>query len=453
MLKLSIIVPVYNVENYLRQCLDSLLKQTLHDFEVICINDGSTDSSLDILKEYELRDKRIRVISKENEGYGKTMNRGFNEAKAQYIGIVESDDFVKPEMYEKLYETIKKQSADVVKCNFFKYTAGSEGNIDYSREYSEKFYGQVIEPINYPELYSAHSSIWAGLYKKEFLNENQIWFNETPGASFQDVAFQFKVLSTTKRMCIIPDALLYYRTDNLMSSVNSPYKIYCIFDEIHCMERYVETQEPERQKRLWPILEGKKYYEYRWHCWERLSSIFQFAFFEKMVEEFKIDHAEGKFSQVAWRDPYEATELERMLEKPYEYFMGKVKQEHDRRIDFANIKNDQLSRIGFFHVLQEHKKIIIYGAGVIGRYVAERLKVSGVDEEKLVFAVTNFQVSESEIGGMTVKQIDEVVREYEDSVVLIAVKGEKQIIMLNYLISLKVKNCIVMDSDILSYLV
>ena len=453
MLKLSIIVPVYNVENYLRQCLDSLLKQTLHDFEVICINDGSTDSSLDILKEYELRDKRIRVISKENEGYGKTMNRGFNEAKAQYIGIVESDDFVKPEMYEKLYETIKKQSADVVKCNFFKYTAGSEGNIDYSREYSEKFYGQVIEPINYPELYSAHSSIWAGLYKKEFLNENQIWFNETPGASFQDVAFQFKVLSTTKRMCIIPDALLYYRTDNLMSSVNSPYKIYCIFDEIHCMERYVETQEPERQKRLWPILEGKKHYEYRWHCWERLSSIFQFAFFEKMVEEFKIDHAEGKFSQVAWRDPYEATELERMLEKPYEYFMGKVKQEHDRRIDFANIKNDQLSRIGFFHVLQEHKKIIIYGAGVIGRYVAERLKVSGVDEEKLVFAVTNFQVSESEIGGMTVKQIDEVVREYEDSVVLIAVKGEKQIIMLNYLISLKVKNCIVMDSDILSYLV
>lgn len=104
-------------------------------------------------------------------------------------------------------------------------------------------------------------------------------------------------------------------------------------------------------------------------------------------------------------------------------------------------------------MLQEHKKIIIYGAGVIGRYVAERLKASGVDEEKLVFAVTNLQVSESEIGGITVKQIDAVVREYEDSVVLIAVKGEKQIIMLNYLISLKVKNCIVMDSDILSYLV
>lgn len=94
--KVSIVVPVYNVEKYLRECLDSLLAQKLKDIEIIVVNDGSTDSSADIAAEYAARDSRVRLISKENEGYGKTMNRGFSEARGEYVGIVESDDFADP---------------------------------------------------------------------------------------------------------------------------------------------------------------------------------------------------------------------------------------------------------------------------------------------------------------------------------------------------------------------
>ena len=103
-IKISIVVPVYNVERYLEQCLDSLINQTLKDIEIICVNDGSTDDSLCILKRYAEVDDRILIVSKVNSGYGHTMNTGMAMAKGEYLAIVESDDFVVPEMFEKLYD-------------------------------------------------------------------------------------------------------------------------------------------------------------------------------------------------------------------------------------------------------------------------------------------------------------------------------------------------------------
>ena len=99
--KVSIIIPTYNVENYLRECMDSVTRQTLKDIEIICINDGSTDGSLEILKEYADKDPRIVLVDKENEGYGVGMNIGLDKASGEYIGIVEPDDFVPLNMYDK----------------------------------------------------------------------------------------------------------------------------------------------------------------------------------------------------------------------------------------------------------------------------------------------------------------------------------------------------------------
>lgn len=450
--KISIIVPVYNVENYLRQCLDSLLCQTFTDFELICINDGSTDSSLDILREYAAGDERIRLISKENEGYGKTMNRGLNEARAPYIGIVESDDFVKPEMFQKLYETIEEHSVDLVKCNFYKYTVEEGEDIEYSCEYPESIYGQVLEPIDHPEVYFANSSIWAALYNKQFLDKNKIRFNETPGASFQDISFQFKILSSAKKMMVIEEALLYYRTDNLMSSVHSPSKIYCICDEIHVIEAYINEQTQDRQKKLWTYLTKRKYYDYRWNYF-RLSSVFQYAFFEKMIAEFKEDYAAGKFERMDWLSPFDKIEFENIMADPYKFFMSTVKQYRDSRIYMSHTLNEQLGKIGFFSKVQEENTIVIYGAGKIGEYVAQRLIASGIGKQNLIFAVTDIQAAEKEIDGILIKQIDEVAGgHYKDRLILIAVKGEKQIMMLNHLIYLGCKNVIVIDEEVLSFL-
>ncbi len=121
MCKVSILVPVYNVEAYLPKCLDSLIGQTLREIEIICIDDGSTDRSGEILDEYAEKDKRIRVVHQDNGGYGKAMNAGLHFAQGEYIGVVESDDFAAPEMFSQLYKAAVQNRAQIVKSNYYRY--------------------------------------------------------------------------------------------------------------------------------------------------------------------------------------------------------------------------------------------------------------------------------------------------------------------------------------------
>ena len=111
--KVSIIVPVYNVGKYLSKCLDSLINQTLEDIEIICINDGSTDNSLDILKSYRTKDSRIKIIDKPNEGLSITRNLGIHSATGNYIGFIDSDDWIDLDFYEKLYSAITSNDVDI----------------------------------------------------------------------------------------------------------------------------------------------------------------------------------------------------------------------------------------------------------------------------------------------------------------------------------------------------
>ena len=114
----SVLVPIYNVERYLRQCLESLRDQTLADIEVICINDGSTDGSRDIIEEF-LSDPRFRVIDKPNSGYGASMNRGLDEARGRYLAILESDDFLDAPALERLLALAEDNDAQLVKADFY----------------------------------------------------------------------------------------------------------------------------------------------------------------------------------------------------------------------------------------------------------------------------------------------------------------------------------------------
>ena len=115
---ISIVVPVYNVEKYLKRCLDSLVNQTYKNIEIILVNDGSTDSSLEICKGYAKKDSRVKIISKKNEGLGYTRNEGINIAKGIYIAFIDSDDYVDENFYEKLYVSAKKYNSDMVYASF-----------------------------------------------------------------------------------------------------------------------------------------------------------------------------------------------------------------------------------------------------------------------------------------------------------------------------------------------
>ena len=289
----SILVPICNVQRYLRECIDSLVNQTLRDIEIILINDGSTDDSLSIIREYERRDSRIVVIDKPNSGYGDSMNKGLDRAMGEYVGIVESDDFAAPEMFEKLYGLAKKHDVDVVKSNFYAYsTTGEDGP---TRELVENLagcpYETVFRPVDHQTVFLCRPAIWSGLYKKSFLLANDVRFLPTPGASFQDTGFCFKLLYSADRVFLTRKAYLHYRIDNDGSSVKSQAKIFPICEEYAEIWHYAQ-RDPERFSAIKKRIPYQQFGGYRWNL-ERLVPQIRHQFYERMVDEFQQISAAG----------------------------------------------------------------------------------------------------------------------------------------------------------------
>jgi len=241
--KVSICIPVYNVEKYLNECVESIINQTLKEIEIICVNDGSTDGSLEILKEYAQKDNRIKIIDKANSGYGASMNRALDLANGEYIGIVESDDFAQNNMFEDLYKLAKENDADIAKSDWYSYWSKNNFSIKNNRITPAKA-DKIINFETDNSIVRIDPSVWSGIYKREFLNKNNIRFLETPGASYQDLSFTFKVYTLAKRVILTDKAYLYYRQDNLNSSVKAKNKIYCVCDEYNEVERFI-NEHPE----------------------------------------------------------------------------------------------------------------------------------------------------------------------------------------------------------------
>ena len=239
-ISVSIVVPVCNVENYLKECMDSILNQSLQNIEIICVDDGSTDHSLSILRSYEKKDKRVKVITKANSGYGNTMNVGMEQAKGKYIGIVESDDYIDSKMFERLYDTAESYEADIVKSDHYIFsTKNGKNKSQYQWVCPIEYYNRVLNAEICPEIYTFTMMNWTGIYRTDFVKNNQIKHNETPGASFQDNGFWYQVISLAKKIVFINEAFYYYRQDNPNSSINNKKKVYCICDEYKFIRRRI----------------------------------------------------------------------------------------------------------------------------------------------------------------------------------------------------------------------
>lgn len=235
----SVLVPIYNVGEFLPECLDSLVGQTLKKIEIICINDGSEDNSLDIIKEYAKNDSRIVVINKENSGYGDSMNKGLAKATGEYVGIVESDDFIDLDAFEKMYELAKEHDAEIVKGNFYEYYGDDGKDKRVSDMFSPGIVNRVIDPRVEKEIFYQPPSIWAAIYKRDFLIENRVGFLPTPGAAYQDAGFSFKAWAMARRVYLVKRAFLHYRQDNTNSSVKDSGKVYCVKDEHDSIEEFL----------------------------------------------------------------------------------------------------------------------------------------------------------------------------------------------------------------------
>lgn len=436
-IKVSIIIPIYNMEKYLLRCLKSVMFQTLKEIEIICINDGSTDGSLKILSDCAREDTRIIIIDKVNTGYGDSMNIGLENASGEYIGIVESDDFIEEDMYEKLYSLAIEQSAEIVKSNYYNYfTEHGEKKVFYESLKGCK-YDQIIEPLNDYKIFFASPSIWSAIYNREFLNKNEIRFLNTPGASYQDTSFYFKTCYCAKRMYLIKDAYLYYWMDNVGSSVNNPHKVFTVCEELAEIKRFILNSGGKKQ---WDIYLRFKFQVYMWNFY-RLSLPYQYAFLLKAGQELQDDVNKGCFNKELWTD--EHAEMLRRITKDIDLFYlenSKFSQEYkliqEGVIMNACIDNNTLSKM-----LGNIANVIIYGAGHVGKTILDYLiYTSSLDKNKITFAVSDLDLQIEQIDGINVNRIDDLINLRDDSIVIVAVREKLQLEMLANLKKLGFKN-------------
>lgn len=310
---ISLLIPIYNVEKYLRECLESAHQQTFQDIEVICLNDGSTDASRDIIQEYLEKDARFKVIDKPNSGYGSTMNQGLAAATGEYVAILESDDVFVPTALEQLYAQAIKFDAEVVKADFWLYWSQPEEKTKPFNIIDAKMTGRLINPQEERAIFYRKPSIWSALYRRSFLIENNIDFLETPGASYQDAGFNFKVWASATRAAFIDSPILKYRQDNEQSSVNSPSKVFCVCDEYAEMERYLQER-PEKLIHLQPVLERMKFDSYMWN-YDRLDEKLREEFLQRASEELRNDINSKKLDPTLF-EPWAQADLEALLYSP-----------------------------------------------------------------------------------------------------------------------------------------
>ncbi|MBE6504814.1 MAG: glycosyltransferase family 2 protein [Methanobrevibacter sp.] len=239
--KISIVLPVYNVANYLRKCLDSLVNQTFEDFEVICVNDGSTDLSLGILEGYSLTDSRFKIITQENQGLSGARNTGIQHVQGDYILFVDSDDWLEETALEQLYEHVEGFNSDITMFKFKYYNENSsefsEGPftnleiIDPSFYTGNFFYMDVLDII-----FKISHAPFNKLYKTSFLKDIDAQFLH--GSYYEDLEFFYKVFLKAKKVSVLPEYLYYYRIRDHSISTSGDEGSFDIFNILELTKQY-----------------------------------------------------------------------------------------------------------------------------------------------------------------------------------------------------------------------
>ena len=230
--KVSVIVPVYNIEKYVTHCVESLLAQTFHDFELLLVNDGSTDSSLDVLKEFEKKDERIQVLTKENGGLSDARNYGMKHANGEYLQFIDGDDFVEDTLLEKCVRKLDETSADMVVFDYNQYYVETNTKERISNSFEEN---KVYTLKEYPTLLTnMMNAAWNKMYRRSLFIDHHI---EYPvGYYYEDLGTTYRLIPRCKGIVFIKEALVNYLQDrpgNITQQFNN--RVYHIFDMIQLL--------------------------------------------------------------------------------------------------------------------------------------------------------------------------------------------------------------------------
>ncbi len=223
--KISVIIPVFNVEKYLKQCLESVINQTIAELEIICVNDGSTDRSPQILKEFAQKDDRIKIINKENGGIASARNKGLEYATGEYIGFVDSDDWIEPHMYDTLHKNAKSNDCDMVMCSAHLFDEKNQSLLYNNPYFTLECFNENFDNIVFDHrsaasfFYYINVTPWNKIYKTSFLKENHITFPE--GLDFEDNPFFYETFLKADKVSLVRDHLYFYRINRIGSFITT----------------------------------------------------------------------------------------------------------------------------------------------------------------------------------------------------------------------------------------
>ena len=243
--EISVIIPVYNQELYLSQCLDSVLAQTFQNIEILCIDDGSLDRSPQLLQQYAKQDQRVKVLRQGNKGAGTARNLGLSLAHGKYLSFLDSDDFFEPDMLEKAWKQAEKDQADFVVFNSDQYLTDEKRFAVFPwglrkpdiPPYTPFTYRQLTDNI----FKSFMGWAWDKLYLHSFIKEHELWFQEQ--RTTNDLLFVFSALVAAKRISIVDQVLAHQRRGNQRSLSNTREKSWhCFYDALIALREYLKKQ-------------------------------------------------------------------------------------------------------------------------------------------------------------------------------------------------------------------
>ncbi len=376
MIMVSIIIPVYNAEEYIEECLDSLLGQTYRDFELICVDDGSTDHSLKILRRYEAQDERISVLTQKNQYAGVARNTGMKKAKGKYLLFLDADDFFREDMLELLVSEAERNQTEILVFDGYRYDNLQRKVLNGEWGFlAADVFGDGVKPATEIKnvIFQFTTPSPCKLFLKEHIVKNGLQFQEIKRAN--DLYFTFSALSCAERIGILRQKLLYYRIGNAQSLQGSVDDTPAVF----ALAAYA-LQDFLQRRNLWQT--------------------FQTAFHEMTVS--LCVHNLGKTKS----------------EEAYGYLYEKLRNDVIPRLEINVEKPDERLE----KAIRQKERITVYGAGMLASVFVRMLMTRyGYDSRRLLIAVSSKGNNASQLCGVSVQELKEVSDEDRGNLVVIAI--------------------------------
>lgn len=422
--KVSVLIYVLNDKNHIEKCIHSVINQTLQNIEILVIDGGSTDGTLEIIEEISKTDTRIQIIHSA-PGVGRQFNTGLKAAKGEYIGICESDDYLLLDMYEKQYLIAHNYQLDVLRADaihFFEDDNGKEIYFPVKLSKDDELYDHILDLTKDNRVLKLGiNSFWSGLYRRDFLLKEKIFMNETKGAAYQDTSFSFLSLIKAKRAMLSHDAFYCYRLDNPNSSVNHPKKITMLNDEYCLLKKRLEEEGVfNKYKEIYLSWKINGYLGF----YDSLSRELRDQYEELMYYDILRELETGEFqkSELSGREKGVADKIRQSPLALHQYLL--------QLYDELNWTKQRLEEI------DSQKSIVIFGNGDMGRLVYQYLTYN--KKNIVTYIDNNSELWEKAVADIPVISPENAVRLFPDGVYIVANITNFQS-MKNQLMNLSVK--------------